>query len=123
MPLNHHEIYGLEGLKNHPEILSEIDWEMTPRRAFEAYQIKSRENWKHRSLPEVYYFYLSLWKGESKIVLIKRGHVESEEIAGIDPPVDLAAECAAQCEGKQMLRGQCALNEPLKKWLRAELGL
>ena len=57
----------IKGLKNHPEILAQVDWEMTPRQAFEAYQIKSRENWKHRSLQEVYYFYLSLWKGESKI--------------------------------------------------------
>ena len=54
---------------------------------------------------------------------MKRGYVESEEIARIDPPVDLAAKCAADCEGEQMPRGQCALNEPLKKWLRAELGL
>ena len=114
-------MFDLRGLKDHPEILSQVDWEITPRQAFEAYQIKSRDSWKYRGLAEVYYFYLSLWKGESKIILMKRGYVESQEIARLDPPADLAAKCAADCE--QMPRGQCALDEPLKKWLKAELGI
>jgi hypothetical protein len=113
----------LAGLKNHPEIIAAIDWEMTPRRAFEAYQIKSPGNWRHRGLAEVYYFYLSLWRGESKLLLVKKGYVETEEIAEIAPPADLAARCAEACRGEEMPRGQCALDEPLKKWLRAELGL
>ncbi len=40
----------LEELKQQREILSEIDWDLDPQAAFEAYQVKSRDSWKYRKL-------------------------------------------------------------------------
>lgn len=109
-------------LKKRPEIIGQIDWEITPARAFESFQIKSTEAWKDRGLGEVYYFYLSTWRGENKVLLIKRGYTESEDIAQAPAPAELVTALARREEGQDMPRGQVALDAPLRDWLQRELG-
>ncbi|MCB2188861.1 MAG: hypothetical protein KQJ78_20775 [Deltaproteobacteria bacterium] len=110
-------------LKQNREIINSIDWEVTPREMFEAYQLKSPGNWKYRSLPEVCYFYLSSWRGENKVILMKRGYVHSEEIAEAPAPPELVAAAVAKFEGEDLPRGQLPLDEPLRTWLQKELGV
>ena len=57
-------------LKQRPEIVGAIDWEITPAQAFEAFQIKSTT--AQRGLGTVYYFYLSTWRGENQVLLVER---------------------------------------------------
>lgn len=110
-------------LKNSPPIIGLIDWEMTPAQAFEAYQIKSIDAWKHRGLEDVYYFYVSTWQGRGQVILVRRTMVDSQEIAVAPAPETLVAACLAAGDGQQYPRGQLPLDEPLRQWLRAELGL
>ncbi len=113
---------GLEELKRDRDLVASIDWEMTPRRAFETYQLKSVDNWRHRSLEAVHYFYLSTWKGTPRLFLVRRTLKESQEIAEIQAPSELVAACAAGQEGEDMPRGQLPLDPALRDWLRSELG-
>jgi hypothetical protein len=112
-----------EKVKKDRDLISQIDWDMTPRQAFEAYQLKSKDNWRHRSLGEVVYFYLSTWQGNNRVLLVRRGLVQSEELAQAPAPSDMVAACAASQEGEQYPRGQIPLDEALKNWLRKELGV
>ncbi|MCB2192735.1 MAG: hypothetical protein KQI62_14290 [Deltaproteobacteria bacterium] len=108
-------------LKNRPDIVGKIDWEITPAQAFEAYQIKSTT--PRRGLEKVYYFYLSTWRGENKVLLVQRTYVDSQEVAQAPAPADLVEAAAQEGEGQDMPRGQLALSPALRQWLRAELGL
>ncbi|MEW5914307.1 MAG: DVU0772 family protein [Thermodesulfobacteriota bacterium] len=110
-------------LKRRPEIIRAIDWQITPAQAFAAYQIKSPGAWQQRDLGPVYYFYLSTWRGENRVLLVRRGYTESETMAEAPAPAELVAALAARAAGTDMPRGQVALDEPLKVWLRRELGL
>ena len=73
-----------EELKNRPDIVGKIDWEITPAQAFEAYQIKSTT--AQRGLETVYYFYLSTWRGENKVLLVERTYVDSQEVSQAPAP-------------------------------------
>jgi hypothetical protein len=110
-------------LKASPELSGRIDWEMTPAQAFEAFQIKSSEAHRHRGLGEVYYFYLSTWRGERRVVLVKRTYTHSDQVAEAPAPPEMMERAAAAGAGEDMPRGQLPLSPELKTWLRAELGL
>lgn len=110
-------------LKQRPEIIAAIDWQITPAAAFAAFQIKSPGAWKQRDLGEVYYFYLSTWQGERRVVLVRRTYTDSEEIAMAPAPAEMVAQAAAAGAGTDMPRGQLPLTPELKAWLRRELGL
>ena len=113
----------LAGIKNTPELLGKVDWEITPRQAFEAYQLKAPGNDRARGLSEVYYFYLSSWQGEGKVFLIKRTYRDSETLAEIKAPPELVKTALQAGEGQDMPRGQLPLNADLQAWLRAQLGV
>ncbi|MCB2226988.1 MAG: hypothetical protein KQH53_09960 [Desulfarculaceae bacterium] len=110
-------------LKARPDILGKIDWEITPAQAFEAFQIKSAEAHRHRGLGQAYYFYLSVWRGERRVLLIKRTYTHSEDIAEAPAPAELMERAASEGQGQDMPRGQLPLSPELKDWLRGELGL
>ena len=113
----------LEGLKKQPELVAAVDWDMTPREAFESYQLRSAGNWRDRGLPEVVYCYLSTWQGKNRVMLVKRHYVQSEELAEIALPPEMAGEVEAAGQGEQYPRGQLPLSERLKAWLQGELGI
>ncbi len=111
----------LEGLRQRPELLAAVDWQITPRQAFEAYQLKSTGNWRHGSLPPVLYFYVSCWRGEHKVVLVRRSLKQSEELAEIAAPAGMISDCCAEREGEMVPRGQAPLSAELRDWLQREL--
>ena len=108
-------------LKQEKGILKAIDCELTPQEAFEAYQIKSPKGWTYRSLPEVYYFVIQVFKQEADVLLVKRTLKDSEEICLIPAPESLVSDCVARQGGDQPPHGQYAIDEPIKEWLQAQL--
>ena len=112
---------NLEEIKKDRELIKSIDWEITPRLAFETYQLKAVDNWRHGALSPVLYFYLSVWKGEPRANLVRRGLKESEEIAEIQAPEELVRASAAEQDGEQMPTGQLPLGDRLRDWLREQL--
>lgn len=108
-------------LKKRPDLVGRIDWEITPAQAFAAYQIKSTS--AQRGLEPVYYFYLSTWRGENKVLLVERTYGDSREVAQAPVPAALVEAAARQGEGQDMPRGQLALSPAIRQWLRRELSL
>ena len=113
----------LTELKTRKDIINQIDWDITPQEAFETYQIKSINAWKKRSLPDLYYFLIYVYKGQAKVLLIKRSLKDSEEIADIAVPESLVSACVASQGGDQAPHGQYFLDEPIRSWIKKELGL
>jgi hypothetical protein len=116
-------MFSLAQLKTQPELIARIDWQITPQEAFEAYQLKSPGNSDYRDLQEVYYFYFSSWRGEGKLVLVRRTYKESETLAELDPPAELAQAALKAGQGADMPRGQLPLDDALLAWLKNELGI
>jgi hypothetical protein len=112
-----------EELKTSANIIRKIDWDITPQEAFEAYQIKSINAWKHRNLPDVIYFHIFVWQGRQSVYLMKRTYRDSEEIAEAPVPPDMITDCLAPMGGSSAPTGHYAINDPIKGWLKKELRL
>jgi hypothetical protein len=112
-----------EELKQDKALQAQIDWDLTPQEAFQAYQIKSIDSIRYRSLPGVLYFCLYVYQGQTKLVLIKRTLKHTEEICEIPVPADLIAADLADQGGDKAPVGQYAMGPALTEWIRRELGL
>lgn len=110
-------------VKQDRALVASIDWEMTPALAFEVFQLKSAEAWRHRGLDQAVYFYLSTWQGENRVYLVRRSLKESEELAIAPVPAGLIAAKAAEGVGQDNPRGQLAVGPAIMAWLQAELGV
>ncbi len=112
-----------ENLRNNKELLAQIDWDLTPQEAFQKYQIKSIDAWKHGSPPDVYYFYISVWRGENRVVLVKRTLKDTEIVQEIPVPAHLVDACLAKEGGDTVRSGQYAVDDDIRAWLQAGLGI
>lgn len=110
-------------IKQDKRIISLIDWDITPQEAFEAYQIKSINGWKQRALADVYYFVVSVWRGDAKLFLVRRTYRDSEEEAEIPVPRDLLAACLNEQGGGAPRVAHYPVSEAIKQWLKGELGV
>ncbi|MFH1134746.1 MAG: hypothetical protein V1816_01530 [Pseudomonadota bacterium] len=110
-------------LKHDRRLLSQIDWDLTPQEAFEAYQIKSPQSWKHRALKEACFFQVSVYQGASRVVLVKKTYKDSEEIAEAPAPEELVHACLSQAPGGTTPHGAYPLDQGLRDWLQKELNI
>ena len=76
----------LNELIQKPDLLGQIDWDLNPQEAFEMYQVKSKDSWKYRHLPEVLHFYVDASKGKAEVFLMRRSLKSAEDIALIPVP-------------------------------------
>jgi hypothetical protein len=113
----------LEELIQKPDMFSKIDWDLNPQEAFEMYQVKSKDSWKHRHLPEVLHFYVDVWKGKAEVFLMRRSLKSAEDIALIPVPNDLIDACLKKQVGEPVPSGQYAIDDPIRDWIRSELGM
>jgi len=114
---------SMDELKQDRDLLGRIDWEITPQEAFETYQLKSVGNWRSAAAGEVLYFYVSAWQGENKVFLVRRSLKHSQELAELPVPGELVRACLRDQEGSYIPRGQCPIDQPIRRWLRQNLGL
>ena len=112
---------SFDELKKRRDTLSQIDWDLTPQKAFEMYQVKSRDGWKYRNLQEVYHFYIDVYKGKAKVFLMRRGLVHAEDVAEIPVPSDLVSESIVKQTGENPSRGQYPIDVNIRNWIRKEL--
>ena len=103
------------------DLVAAIDWEMSPALAFEVFQLKSAEAWRHRGLDQAVYFYLSTWRDENRVYLVRRSLKETETLAQAPVPPELIAARVAEAAGQDNPRGQMALGAGIEAWLKAEL--
>lgn len=114
---------SFEDLKRDKALQAQIDWDLTPQQAFQAYQIKSIDSIRYRSLPDAYYFCLYVYQGQTQLALVKRTLKDTEEICIIPAPADLIAATLENQGGAKAPTGQYAMGPALTEWIRRELGL
>lgn len=108
-------------LRRDRDLIRAIDWEMTPTLAFEMFQLKSAEAWRHRGQDQALYFYLSTWQGENKVYLVRKSLKHSETLAEAPVPAELIRARAAEAQGQDSPRGQMEIGEAIRAWLQNQL--
>lgn len=114
---------ALEALREHADILSRIDWEMTPEDAVTRY-LEWGTSWSRgknmvRSKSDVsYYFTISTWHDPPIIRLMKINRDEGVALAAIEIPEELRDRfLKAAPSGK----GVFPLNEEIRAWLQGQI--
>jgi len=116
-------MYMLDDLKNDPDLIDAIDWEMTPEEAVRLY-LEWGNNWASGNYvirskgDESIYFTVSTWKEPPVIYLIRRNSEEAREIARIPMPEELKKQFIRE-NGNN--KGVYAIEGVVKEWLRREL--
>ena len=114
---------GLEEMRNNSELISVIDWDMTPEEAVTLYlewgNNPANGRRRIRSKNDVsYYFVVNTWEDPARIYYIRRNSEEAVELATIDMPEELRNRFL---ESVSHLKGVYAVNEDVKAWLEEEL--
>jgi hypothetical protein len=114
----------LDEIKQNPELVDAIDWDMTPEEAVRLYlewgNNWARDNYVIRSKnDETTYFVVSTWKGSPVIYLIRRNSEEARELAEFEMPDKV---CKAFLKENGNNKGLYAVEGEVKQWLRRELG-
>jgi hypothetical protein len=113
----------LQDIKNNPELVDAIDWDMTPEEAVRLY-LEWGNNWARgnyviRSKDDVaHYFVVNTWQKDPIIYLIRRNSETAEELAAIQMPPDIQKRYLDENNG---LKGVYALTGEVKRWLKAVL--
>jgi hypothetical protein len=85
---------SMEDVRKDHELMSAVDWDMTPEEAVTRY-LEWGNNWSHgknlvRSKNDVaYYFVVNTWDDPPKMYLIRRNSEEAVEMAAIELPTGL----------------------------------
>lgn len=105
-------------LRDRPDIVADIDWEADPQSVFQSHQVKSIDSWKQRGLGEVLLFAIANWPPEPPaVVLMRKTHIDSEEMARPPVPPDLVTACLTDQAGQTPPGGLYAVDEAIRDWL------
>ncbi|MBW1670741.1 MAG: hypothetical protein JRJ43_03200 [Deltaproteobacteria bacterium] len=114
---------GLDEVRKNKEIISVIDWDMTPEEAVTLY-LEWGNSWTHgksliRSKDDVsYYFVVNTWEDPPKIFFIRRNSEEAVELAKIDMPDELRDHFLESVGNN---KGVYAISAEIKAWLEKKL--
>ena len=114
---------GLEEMRKNSELISVIDWDMTPEEAVTLYLEwgNNPANGRRRITSKYdvsYYFLVNTWEDPAKIYFIRRNSEEAVELATIDMPEELRNRFL---DSVDHLKGIYPVNEDVKAWLEEEL--
>ena len=114
---------GLDEIRKNKEIISVIDWDMTPEEAVSLY-LEWGTIWCHgknfiRSKNDVsHYFVVNTWEDPPKIFFIQRNSEEAVDLAIIDMPDELRDQFLESVGDN---KGVYAISDEIKTWLKKEL--
>ena len=119
-------MWEIDELKDHREIIDNIDWEMTPEKAVETY-LEWGTGWSRkvdfvrRPDQEALYFVIYDWEKPAQVTLIRRTMKEADEIAKIHVPEEMVRK-AVEDAGRKPGVGVYAISDELKAWIKEALG-
>ena len=114
---------GLEEMRKNSELISVIDWDMTPEEAVTLYLEwgNNPANGRRRitSKNDVsYYFVVNTWEDPARIYFIRRNSEEAVELATIYMPEELRNRFL---DSVGHLKGIYPVNDEIRAWLEEEL--
>jgi hypothetical protein len=118
-------VWDLGELKNHRDIIDQIDLEMTPEKAVETY-LEWGTGWARKddfvryAGQESYYFVIYDWEKPLRLTLIRRDMEGMDELAQIDAPQKLILNAIAE-GGRKPGVGVYAIDDDIREWLRNTL--
>jgi len=115
---------GLSDIKNAPDILSAIKWEVTPRILMEP-RFRSRPEDVER-LKEIvgYMFYIETQCEPPALILMKVGRSDIESTVGrIDEIPPELIKRAIDNPVERPVYGMYAITDEIKEWLKKELNI
>ncbi len=116
-------MYSPKELKERRDIMSRVDWDMTPQEAFENYQVMSPDTWKKRNLEDAYFFEVFVRINEQpRVMLIRRTMKDTEELAEMPVPRDLVMASLPRKNDGGVPFGHYPLDGPVREWIQEELG-
>jgi hypothetical protein len=112
----------LTTLREHPEILERIEWDLTPQEAVEMFDHRARgreDRLRVRDSAEKRYFFcVDNWLEKPRLVLKERSIKEARVVAEIRAPENLLSACV-QSYGNR--KGLFPLGQALMTWLMGRL--
>ncbi len=113
---------GINELKQQKDMISSIDWDMTPEEAVTLY-LEWGNNWAHgrvvRSKEDVSnYFVVYAWDERPVIYLVRRNSEGAEDLAEIRMPRDIEAWFL---DSVGYNKGVYAVEGKVREWLQEEL--
>ncbi len=118
------EVPGLNAIKDSPEVLEKIKWDVTPQILMEPrFQSRAEDLLKLRDISG-YMFYIESQCEPPALMLLKVGKTDiTSTIAKIDEiPPDLLRK-AMENPAEKPIHGMYAISDEIKEWLKKELGI
>ena len=99
------------------EIISPIDWEMSPELTFGTF-----ESWGGRERVRnndecVYYFFVDDWGDTPKLCLMERAVKHARVVAEIKAPLDMMRKCVDEQGYVARFEQSFAINDQIREWL------
>ena len=99
------------------QVISPIDWEMTPDISFGTFESWGGRERVRNNEECVYYFFVDNWGDEPKLCLMERAVKHAKIMAEIKAPVDIIRQCVTAQGTSSIFEKSYAINEPIKQWL------
>ena len=119
----------LEEIKNNPEIMSQLRWDLTPQTANipEGYIITKQEDLErlNKLLAEKagYYFYIDVWNCQAHLAIMQNHATGSATMHSIEDFESPLLEKAVEAVGSITTSGWYPLNKRLETLLKKKLGV
>lgn len=115
-------MWNAQELKNHRNIVDQLNWEMTPEKAVETF-LEWGTGWSRKDDyvryggQEAYYFVIYDWEKPPQVTLVRRTSREAEEVAKIEVPEEMVQK-AIHDAGRKPGVGVYAIDDEIKAWLK-----
>ena len=115
---------GLNDLKESPEILAKIKWDVTPAMVMEPRFQLEPEGLRKLSEISGYMFYIESQCNPPALMLLKVGRTDIASTVGkVDEiPPELIRK-AVENPAEKPVHGMYAISDEIKEWLKRELGV
>jgi len=115
---------GLDDLKESPEILAKIKWDVTPAMVMEPRFQLEPEGLRKLSEISGYMFYIESQCNPPALMLLKVGRTDIASTVGkVDEiPPELIRK-AVENPAEKPVHGMYAISDEIKEWLKRELGV
>lgn len=99
------------------DIITPIDWEMSPNLSFGTYESWGGRERVRNNSEMVYYFFIDNWGDTPKLCLMERAVKHARVVAEIKAPQAMVAECVASQGLSSIFEKSYAINSTIQKWL------
>lgn len=99
------------------EIITPIDWEMSPELSFGTYESWGGRERVRNNGEMVYYFFVDNWGDKPKLCLMERAIKHARVIAEVKAPLEMVEECVASQGLSSRFERSYAITPTIQKWL------